>query len=144
MKSIWIVPGYRSRRFDVNYLYQFSEPAIATRNRGVLHSSMDVKLPSATGRDTFSLHRAFLEEAPKGTFVKVVLTSRATDAEWRKVLALLKGAPRKVALVIQPATVFGGVAPISPVRALRFEDLARRVVADVRVMPQWHHLWQVR
>ncbi len=106
--------------------------------------SMDVKLPSATGRDTWSLHRAFLEEAPRGTFVKVVLTSRTTDPEWRQVLALLKNAPRKVVLVLQPATRFGGAEPISPAKCLRFEDQARRVVSGVRVMPQWHHLWQVR
>ena len=106
--------------------------------------SMDVKLASSTGRDTFSLHKTFLQEAPKGTFVKVVLTSRTTEAEWRQVLSLLKAAPRKVALVLQPATRFGGAEPISPEKCLYFEDLARRVVSDVRVMPQWHHLWQVR
>jgi 7-carboxy-7-deazaguanine synthase len=106
--------------------------------------SMDIKLPSATGRVTWALHKAFLDEAPKGTFVKVVLTSRTTEAEWRKVLDLLRGARRKVALVLQPATRFGRARPISPEKCLRFEDMARRVVSDVRVMPQWHHLWRVR
>ncbi len=106
--------------------------------------SMDVKLPSSTRRDTWSLHKAFLKAAPRGTFVKVVLTSRATDAEWRKVLALIKGAPREVVLVLQPATRFGGAEPIPPARCLRFETLARRVCRDVRVIPQWHHLWRVR
>lgn len=106
--------------------------------------SMDVKLPSATGRATWGLHEAFLKEAPKNTFVKVVLTSNATEAEWRKVLALLKGAPRRLPLVIQPATIFGGAKPLPPARVLKFEDMARRAVPDVRVMPQWHHLWRVR
>jgi organic radical activating enzyme len=106
--------------------------------------SMDLKLPSATGRATWGLHEAFLKEAPKGTFVKVVLTARATDAEWRKVLGLLKMAPRRPALVIQPATPFGGVLPPPPSRVLRFEDRARRAGLDARVMPQWHHLWRVR
>jgi organic radical activating enzyme len=106
--------------------------------------AMDVKLPSSTGRPTWSLHESFLREAPEGTFVKVVLTSRSTEAEWRRVLALLKDAPRKVPLVLQPATRFGGAESIPPARCLRFEDMARRVVSDVRVVPQWHHLWQVR
>ena len=106
--------------------------------------SMDVKLASSTGRDTWALHRAFLREAPRGTFVKVVLTSRTTEAEWLRTLALLKGAPRKIALVLQPATRFGPARPIDPAKCLRFETLARRVVPDVRVMPQWHHLWNVR
>lgn len=104
--------------------------------------SMDVKLKSSTGRDTFALHRAFLDEAPRSTFVKVVLTSKTTDAEWRQVLSLLKG--RKATLVLQPATRWSGVEPLSPEKCLRFEDQARKVLSDVRVMPQWHHLWQVR
>jgi organic radical activating enzyme len=106
--------------------------------------SMDIKLHSSTGRNTFALHEAFLKEAPSGTFVKVVLTSRTTDAEWRRVLSLLKAAPRKAALVLQPATRFGGAEPITPARCLHFEDLARKVVRDVRIVPQWHHLWRVR
>jgi len=106
--------------------------------------SMDVKLASATGRATWDQHAAFLKEAPRGTYVKVVLTARATEAEWRRVLALLRAAPRRVPLVLQPATPFGGAAPIAPSECLRFEALARRVLRDVRVAPQWHHLWGVR
>ncbi|MDE2510954.1 MAG: 7-carboxy-7-deazaguanine synthase QueE [Elusimicrobia bacterium] len=106
--------------------------------------SMDVKLPSSTGRSTWKLHEAFLKEAPKGTFVKVVLTSKTTDAEWRQVLTLMKGAPRQMPLVLQPATRFGGAEPVTPAKCLEFEDMARRVVSDVSVVPQWHHLWNVR
>jgi len=106
--------------------------------------AMDVKLPSATGRETWSMHREFLKEAPRGTFVKVVLTSRATEAEWRRVLALMKDAPRRFPLVLQPATRFSSAKPASPETCLRFETLARRVVRDVRIVPQWHHLWRVR
>jgi 7-carboxy-7-deazaguanine synthase len=106
--------------------------------------SMDVKLASSTGRSTWRLHEAFLKEVPRATFVKVVLTSRTTDSEWRQVLALMKAAPHKATLVLQPATRFGGAEPISPSKCLKFEDQARRVVPDVIVMPQWHHLWRVR
>lgn len=105
--------------------------------------AMDVKLPSSTGRATWELHRSFLKEAPRGVFVKVVLTSRSTEPEWRKVLALLRNAPRRVPLVLQPATPLRGVRPIPPERRLRFEDMARRAVRDVRVVPQWHRLWRL-
>lgn len=105
--------------------------------------AMDLKLPSATGRATWDLHRAFLEAAPRGTFVKVVLTARSTEAEWRKVLALLKGAPRRLPLVLQPATAMHGADTIAPARCLRFESLARRAVRDVRIVPQWHHYWSL-
>lgn len=105
--------------------------------------AMDVKLPSATGRETWSAHREFLREAPAGTFVKVVLTARSTEAEWRRVLELMRAGPRRVPLVLQPATRFGGAAPIPPGRCLRFEALARRTLRDVRIVPQWHHFWRL-
>ncbi len=106
--------------------------------------AMDVKLPSATGRETWDAHRDFLAVAPRGTFVKVVLTARATDAEWRRTVALVRAAPSRPPLVLQPATPGFGADPIPPARALRFETLARRVLRDVRLIPQWHHLWRVR
>lgn len=105
--------------------------------------AMDVKLPSSTGRETWSAHREFLVAAPRGTFVKVVLTARSTEAEWRRVLALMSAAPH-VPLVLQPATPGFGADAISPARCLSFETRARRILRDVRVVPQWHHLWHVR
>ncbi|MEK7381867.1 MAG: 7-carboxy-7-deazaguanine synthase QueE [Elusimicrobiota bacterium] len=105
--------------------------------------AMDMKLPSSTGRATWDLHRAFLEEAPRGTFVKVVLTARSTEAEWRRVLALLRGAQRRLPLVLQPATAMHGADTIPPKRCLRFESMARRVVRDVIIVPQWHHDWHL-
>lgn len=105
--------------------------------------AMDVKLPSSTGRSTWSAHRDFLRAAPTGTFVKVVLTDRSTEAEWRRVLELVRRAPRPVPLYLQPATAVGAVRPIPPRRCLRFEAMARRAVKDVFVRPQWHHLWSL-
>lgn len=106
--------------------------------------SMDVKLPSSTGRAVWDLHAAFLKEAPRGTFAKIVLTSKTTDAEWTRVLSLLRASPRKPLIVLQPATRFGGVSPIAPADCLRYEDLARRAGFQTLVAPQWHHLWGVR
>lgn len=105
--------------------------------------AMDLKLPSSTGRDTWTAHRDFLRAAPPGTFIKVVLTSKTTDDEWKKVLDLVKRSPRPVPLYLQPATPIGGVLPIEPARALRYEAAARRVVREVHLRPQWHHLWNL-
>ncbi|MBI4060865.1 MAG: 7-carboxy-7-deazaguanine synthase QueE [Elusimicrobia bacterium] len=102
---------------------------------------MDIKLPSSTGRETWAAHRDFLRAAPPGTFVKVVLSDRSTEDEWRKVLELARGAPRPPRLYLQPATPIGTVRPIPAARCLRFEALARRAVKEVFVRPQWHHLW---
>jgi 7-carboxy-7-deazaguanine synthase len=105
--------------------------------------AMDIKLPSSTGRDTWSAHRDFLRAAPASTFVKVVLGDRATEAEWRQVVALVKGASRPTKLYLQPATPIGGVRPIPAARCLRFEKLARRSLKEVFVRPQWHRLWNL-
>lgn len=107
--------------------------------------AMDVKLPSAIGRECWGLHAAFLDEAPASKlFVKVVLTSKSTDDELRKVLGLLRGVSQRVPLVLQPATPGFGAAPIAPARCLAFESAARRERRDVRVIPQWQHIWKVR
>jgi organic radical activating enzyme len=105
--------------------------------------AMDVKLPSSTGRETWSAHRDFLRVAPPSTFVKVVLTDRTNEAEWKKVLELVHRAPHPLPLYLQPATPIGGVKPIPAARCLRFEALARRAVKEVYVRPQWHHLWNL-
>ena len=105
--------------------------------------AMDVKLPSSTGRETWSAHRDFLRAAPRNTFIKVVLSDRSTEAEWAKVLELVRGAPHPMPMYLQPATPIGGVKPIPAARCLRFEKQARRVVKEVYVRPQWHHLWRL-
>ncbi len=105
--------------------------------------AMDIKLPSSTGRETWGAHEAFLRTVPAGTFVKVVLGDRSTEDEWKKTLALLRGAPRPLPLYLQPATPIGAVRPIPAARCLRFEAMARRELKDVFVRPQWHHLWNL-
>ena len=105
--------------------------------------AMDIKLPSSTGRDSWGAHRDFLRVAAPATSVKVVLSDRSTEAEWKKVLELVRRAPRPVPLYLQPATPIGKVRPIPAGRCLRFESQARRVVDDVHVRPQWHHLWRL-
>ena len=105
--------------------------------------AMDIKLPSSTGRETWTAHSDFLRAAPANTFVKVVLSDKSTEAEWNKVLELVRHAPQPLQLYLQPATPIAGVIPIPAARCLRFEKLARRVVKEVFVRPQWHHLWKL-
>lgn len=105
--------------------------------------AMDLKLPSSTGVDRWSAHAEFLRVAPPGTFVKVVLTDRSTEEEWRRVVETVRRAPRPTPLYLQPATPIGGVRPIPAARALRFEAAARRALKQVALRPQWHHLWSL-
>lgn len=107
-------------------------------------AAADIKLPSATGRETWSEHLEFLRVAPEKTFVKVVLTKTTTDAEWRQTIRLLCEASPDIPLVLQPATAHGGDEPIDPERVLRFLRQARAYLKDVRLIPQWHPVWGLR
>jgi len=100
--------------------------------------SMDVKLPSATGRRAWDAHGAFLRIAPSKTFVKVVLTSSSRSVELRRAVDLLKDFP-EVPLVLQPATG----RSIASRRALAFLKFARARRRNVRLSPQWHPVWGV-
>lgn len=103
--------------------------------------AMDLKLPSATGRQHWSQHLEFLRVAPEKTFVKCVLTCRTTAAEWRQVIRLMQEAPVQIPLILQPATARPGVDPISPQQAVKFLRQASALLKDVRLIPQWHPVW---
>ena len=114
--------------------------ALAPRLR---HGRGGQLLPSSTGRETGSGNRDFLRVVPPRTFVKVVLSDRATEAEWKQVVELVRHAPHPLHLYLQPAMPIGKVKPIPAARALRFEAIARRAVKEVFVRPQWHRLWNL-
>jgi 7-carboxy-7-deazaguanine synthase len=103
--------------------------------------AMDLKLPSATGRETWSEHLEFLRVAPEKTFAKVVLTSKTTQAEWRQVIRLMQEVSTNVPLVLQPATEREGTTAIDPGTAVQFLRQADALLKDVRIIPQWHPVW---
>ena len=105
--------------------------------------AMDVKLPSATGRECWSEHLEFLHVAPEKTFVKVVLTSRSTQAEWRQVIRLMQEVSSNVPLVLQPTTAFNGMEALEPEQVVQFLHQAAALLKDVRLIPQWHPVWRL-
>lgn len=114
-------------------------------------AAVDVKLPSAVGRELWDEHAAFLRAVGGRGFVKVVLTEDSTIEEWRRVLSLLEENAPAVPLVLQPATRVESmrakgktVRPISAERALIFLGEARRRLDEVKLIAQWHPVWGVR
>ncbi len=101
----------------------------------------DIKLPSATGRETWSENLKSLCVAPEKTFAKVVLTGATTKAERRRVLGMMKEVSPEIPLVLQPATAREGVVGIDPRAAVDFMAQAKTVIKDVRLIPQWHPIW---
>ncbi len=106
--------------------------------------AMDLKLPSATGRESWSEHLEFLRVAPEKTFAKAVLTSRSTQAEWRQVIRLMQEVSSNIPLILQPATPFAGAEPLAPERVVQFLRQAAALLKDVRLIPQWHPIWRLR
>jgi organic radical activating enzyme len=104
-------------------------------------ASVDIKLPSAIGRESWSEHLEFLRVAPEKCYVKAVLTSRTTKAEWRQLIRLMQEAAPNMPLVLQPATARGGEAPADPESVIFFLKQASALLKDVRLVPQWHPVW---
>lgn len=106
--------------------------------------SMDLKLPSATGKKHWADHRKFLAVAGDKAIAKVVLEKRSTGLEISTVVNLLAERKNPPLLVIQPAT------PIPPRASAPSADQvadayarARKKLERVLVMPQQHKIWNV-
>lgn len=114
-------------------------------------TAIDLKLPSATGRECWKAHAEFLRAAPRPAFVKVVLTEDSRPEEWDKVLELMERSAPDLPLILQPATPAPSlrrkgavVRPLPVERAWDLMDRARERHADVRLIPQHHPAWGVR
>jgi 7-carboxy-7-deazaguanine synthase len=107
-------------------------------------TAMDIKLPSATGRESWSEHLEFLRvPAPEKIFAKVVLTNKTTDAEWRQVIRLMQEVSTNIPLILQPATPYASVRSIEPAAAVQYLRQAAALLRDVRLIPQWHPIWRL-
>jgi organic radical activating enzyme len=139
-----LLPWARSKGFK-NYLETNATQAAAFKTLAPLFDiiAADIKLPSATSRETWSEHLEFLRLCPDKTFVKVILTEKTTEFEWRQVIRLMQEAGTAVPLILQPSTTMAGIGPISPVLALKFLRQASALLKDVRLIPQWHPVWGV-
>lgn len=103
--------------------------------------SMDIKLPSISGRELWDEHERFLRLAStREVYVKLVLTAATGDEEFRRALKLVAAVDSRIPVVLQPVTPVGRVAGIAPEAVLRLLAAALDVVDDVRVIPQTHKI----
>lgn len=112
--------------------------------------SMDMKLPTAVGKEFWSEHRAFLRNAGKNAFVKIVWERASLLSELKSAVKILKSLRTPPLLVIQPVSTIDEpirepkpAAPdaehLADAYAYAAEQLPR-----VLVIPQQHKLWGVR
>lgn len=107
--------------------------------------SMDMKLPSATGKGYWKEHAAFLKTGGKKVFVKIVLEMKSKQAEIKKALKILSPARPAPLLVLQPVTpIPGQVKGPSADQVADAYALASRALPRVLVIPQQHKLWEAR
>lgn len=104
----------------------------------------DIKLPGSSARAFWAEHAEFLAVAPEKTFVKVVVTSRTSDAEFKKAVSVAAKARKSIPFFIQPATPKGRVRPPSRAKLDSFYRLAVPKLEDVRILPQLHPLWGIK
>lgn len=105
--------------------------------------AMDVKLPSATGKDCWDRHREFLRVSPAKTFVKVVVTASSTVEEVLRAARLVRDEAPAAPFVLQPATAYGGARPPDGRAMLELYRRVREVLPGAQLLPQWHALWRL-
>lgn len=132
-----IVPKLNGRIFlETNgTLYQELEKVIEDLD----YISMDIKLPSVTGRELWREHALFLAKAKqKETYVKLVVSHETTADEFLRAVALVADAGRDIPFIIQPVTPVNGCLAASPDKVLKCQEDALQRLHDVRVIPQTH------
>jgi len=104
----------------------------------------DIKLPGTAGKVLWAEHEKFLSLARKKAFVKIVVASNTTIAEFRKAVNLAASVSARLPFFIQPVTPTGNIKPPSPAQLAAFHRFAASKLEHVRLFPQLHKLWRVK
>lgn len=122
--------------------------------------AMDIKLPSATGKDLFSEHNKFLQISRNRLQItparhdlaggdcrlqiKIVLTKKTLAGEIKKGIDLIKKFSPDIPLVLQPVTRVNGIIPPERKKIFSWFTLAKENLNDVRIIPQKHKVWGIK
>jgi len=103
--------------------------------------SMDIKPPTACGKDLWDMQQKFLQTARDKVFVKLVICDKTTAAEVERSARMIVAVDRKIILILQPAE--GPNAPdMQAVR--RYQALAGELLQNVSIIRQMHKIWNIR
>ena len=103
--------------------------------------SMDIKLPSVTGKDLWNEHEKFLQLAKcKDVYVKLVVSAETTDYEMKRAIELIADIDSDILLILQPVTPMKNCKGTSPERMLECQQMALEKLKDVRIIPQTHRM----
>ncbi len=106
--------------------------------------SMDIKLPSSTGRRAYwKAHADFLKEAVrKNVFVKSVITNKTSLEDIKRAAAIIEKTDKSVFFILQPVTMNNKIQKIK--HAGKFLDAVISRLDNVRLIPQVHKILGVR
>jgi len=105
--------------------------------------AMDIKLPSATGLSSYlKEHKKSLETAYlKQVFVKIVFSRESKVTELDEAVSLIASLDEKIPLILQPVTPSGSIKHRpTPEQIIAFDNVAKRKLKKVLVIPQVHKL----
>jgi 7-carboxy-7-deazaguanine synthase len=107
--------------------------------------SMDIKLPSNTGEPaSWAAHERFLRLARGKAYVKVLVDAETDSSEVETAARLVAGEADETPFFLQPITGPNGSVSMRGGDIDWFYEVARRHLADVRVLPQTHKMLRIR
>jgi len=113
---------------------------LATIIPGLDVVAMDIKPPSACGKDIWNVQQQFLEAAKGKVFVKMVICDKTTADEIEQAARMIAAVDQKIVLILQPAE--GPNAPeMQTVR--RYQALAGELLQHVSIIRQMHKIWNI-
>ncbi|MFA5261349.1 MAG: 7-carboxy-7-deazaguanine synthase QueE [Candidatus Omnitrophota bacterium] len=108
--------------------------------------AMDIKLPSSTGeRECWREHEQFLKTAQDGpaqVFVKAVVSRTTDKADIIRAAELIAKLDQGLLMIIQPCFQDGDAGVLE--RCLEYQNYCLEIISNVRVLPQWHRLMNLR
>lgn len=111
--------------------------------------SMDIKLPSSTGRRPFwKEHERFLDaalESQSEIYIKLVVTPTTSDKDINDAIKLIYSRNRHIPLFIQPVSPTDGFTErVSEDRLHSMKRLFSAWLPNVKITPQMHKIWDVK
>lgn len=112
---------------------------------------MDLKLPSVSGENRFCEHAEFLQlcyDASVEVFVKVIISSQTDIHELERAAELVAAVNPEIPVFLQPVTPLepsqqhGEIQVLAPTpeQVLTWQALIKRMLKQVRVVPQTHKM----
>jgi organic radical activating enzyme len=137
-----ITPTLKEKKFRTYLETNGTLPReLASIISGIDIISMDIKPPSACGKDLWGEQKRFLETAQTKVFVKMVICDNTVPAEVERAARMISEINKDIILVLQPAE--GKSAPdMQTVR--RYQALAGEMLSQVSIIRQMHKIWQIR